>query len=108
MLSRLVGATGGRLFEVRADLDLETVFEEIDSEVRSQYSIGYTPKRDLGLPGFRTIKLDCRRRGLVVRARNAYSPSSSHLAVRSCCEIASLVGGRQLAQAGGHAGMLLP
>ena len=45
MLSRVAGETGGKLFEVGPDLYLESVFEAIDVEVRSQYSIGYTPKR---------------------------------------------------------------
>lgn len=78
MLSRLAGETSGRILEVEPDLDLEVVFEAIDTEVRGQYSIGHTPKRDLRLPGFRTIKLECRRSGLVVRARNGYSPMASH------------------------------
>ena len=40
MLRRLAGETVGRVFEVGPDLDLMAVFEAIDSEVRSLYSLG--------------------------------------------------------------------
>ena len=71
-LSRLTAETGGRFFEVGSELDLEGIFEAINAEVRSQYSLGYTPTRDLALPGFQKIKLTCNRSGHVVRARSGY------------------------------------
>ncbi len=40
--------------------------------MRSQYSIGYTPKRDLESGGFRRIKLKSLRKGLTIQARDGY------------------------------------
>jgi len=73
-LRRLARQTGGRAFEVNEDLTLEQIFDAIQRDLRSQYSIGYTSE-----PGdyeFRKIKLRTKRKGLTVQTRAGYYPKN--------------------------------
>lgn len=71
-LGHLSEQTGGRYFHVRGDGSLGKVFETISEEMRAQYSIGYTPSRNLGRSGFRKVSLRCTNARLKVRARKGY------------------------------------
>jgi VWFA-related protein len=42
VLTQMADETGGRFFEVTKKLPLDKIYEEIEEELRSQYSIGYT------------------------------------------------------------------
>ena len=64
--------TGGRTFEVGDELTLEQIFDQIQQELRSQYSIGYTPATKGG--EFREIKLRCKQKKLTVQSRTGYYP----------------------------------
>lgn len=76
-LRRISRDTGGSLFEVTRRNTLGAVFDRINEEMRNQYSIGYSPKRDLSIPGFRKIKLRTRHKGLKVQAREGYYPNAT-------------------------------
>jgi VWFA-related protein len=67
--------TGGAFFAVNRKQTLEQIYGKIEEELRSQYSLGYTPDRTAG-SAFRKIKIGVRRRGLVVRGREGYYPRS--------------------------------
>lgn len=71
-LKRIARETGGTMFEVSRKRPLKQILEQINQELRNQYSIGYTPKRDLSVQGFRKIKLRVKRKGLKVNARSGY------------------------------------
>ena len=71
-LSHLSEQTGGRYFHIRGGGPLGKVFETISEEMRAQYSIGYTPSRNLGRSGFRKVSLRCTNARLKVRARKGY------------------------------------
>ena len=73
-LKRMARETGGNVFEVSRKWSLQRIFDEIQQELRSQYSIGFTPQGDTGRPGLREIKLRTRRKGLKVQARSGYYP----------------------------------
>ncbi len=65
--------TGGRLLDVNKKRTLEQVYESIEEELRSLYSIGYTPDRETAKPNaYHTIRLATRDKGLVVQARDGY------------------------------------
>jgi VWFA-related protein len=51
---------------------LEKVFEDIQQEMRSQYSIGYTPINDQKDGGFRRLEVRVRDKNLKVQARRGY------------------------------------
>jgi VWFA-related protein len=75
-LNRISRDTGGSLFEVTKRKTLSSIYEAINDEMRNQYSIGYSPKRDLSVLGFRKIKLRTRQKGRKVQARQGYYPGA--------------------------------
>ncbi len=77
VLKKLARETGGNVFEVSRKRPLEQIFDQIQQELRSQYSIGYTPEGDSNEPGLRRIKLKTKRKGLKVQSRTGYYPKSS-------------------------------
>jgi VWFA-related protein len=70
VLERLAKETGGTFFEVSKKHPLEDIFKQIDEELRSQYSLGYTP--EAGGSGFRKIHVTVKPKGLLVQARDGY------------------------------------
>jgi VWFA-related protein len=71
-LKRLSEETGGRLFRAERRNSLEDIFRQIQEELRSQYSIGYTPS-DPGKEGaFRKIEIKTSNKDLKVQARKGY------------------------------------
>lgn len=76
-LKKLGRETGGNVFEVGKKKPLDEIFEEIQAELRSQYSIGYTPSQGASAGGFRKIELNAKDKNLKVSARNGYYPKGS-------------------------------
>jgi VWFA-related protein len=71
VLQRISKETGGSFFEVSKKMPIEKIYEQIEEELRSQYSLGYTPDKSEG-SGFRKIKVTAKGKGLVVQARDGY------------------------------------
>lgn len=71
VLQKMSRETGGGFFEVSRKHPLDSIFRELNAELRNQYSFGYTPD-EAARPGFRPIKLTTTRKGLVVQARSGY------------------------------------
>jgi VWFA-related protein len=67
-LERLAKDTGGRMFDGKAPLP--EYFSQIDEELRSQYSLGFTPVN--ARAGYRKLRVKVRRNDLNVRARDGY------------------------------------
>jgi Ca-activated chloride channel family protein len=70
--------TGGRaFFPYRLD-DLSRSFLDIGNELRSQYSLAYTPTNRKLDGKFRSIKIETDRGGMVIRSRKGYfAPATS-------------------------------
>ena len=65
--------TGGRLFEVSRKLPVDQIYTQIEEELRSQYSLGYTPARAEGTAaGYHKIQVSTKNKDLVVQARDGY------------------------------------
>jgi VWFA-related protein len=75
ILERMSEHTGGRLYKLSGDLTLEQVYDRIEEELRSQYSLGYTPEAGAA-PGFRQIELKAKGGGLSVSTRAGYYPAA--------------------------------
>ena len=75
-LKKLSRATGGGVFEVTRKRPLDEILETINDEIRNQYSIGYTPKRDLSQKGFREIEVRAKGKSYEVQAREGYYPEA--------------------------------
>jgi VWFA-related protein len=73
VLERISKETGGRMFEVSKKDPIDQIYDQIGEELRSQYSLGYTPDRaaDAG-PLYRKIQLTTNQSGLVVQTRDGY------------------------------------
>jgi VWFA-related protein len=71
-LVRMASETGGAFYEVSKKLNIARIFELIQQELRSQYSIGYVSDQPVRVSEFRKIQLTTNRRDLIVQARDRY------------------------------------
>jgi VWFA-related protein len=67
--------TGGSIYEVSRRSNLSEIFERIQEEMRSQYSIGYYPTNAEKDGSFRRIKIKTNQKGTKVQARRGYYAS---------------------------------
>ena len=73
VLKKLARTTGGEAFFPRRLDEVTQVLERIAHDIRSGYTLGYTPSRDT--PGYRAIRVDVKSpegKKLNVRARSGY------------------------------------
>ncbi len=71
-LRKMSEETGGRLFRVDNKHPLDSIFDQIQNEMRSQYTIAYSstnPRKD---GGFRKIEIKTLNKDLKVQARKGY------------------------------------
>lgn len=73
-LERLSLETGGSFFEVTDHQSIEKIYARIQEELRSQYSLGYTPDRSQTETEYRKIRLSTGRDDLIVQTRDGYYP----------------------------------
>jgi VWFA-related protein len=72
-LKMLSQRTGGAYFEASRKQTLDRIYGQIEEELRSQYSLGYTPDSK-ARRGYRRIKIAVRPHGMTVRGREGYYP----------------------------------
>jgi Ca-activated chloride channel family protein len=72
ILKYLANETGGKVFFPFEASDLASDFREIAKELRSQYSLAYTPTNSKRDGAFRTIDVETTEKGLRVRAKAGY------------------------------------
>jgi VWFA-related protein len=72
VLMRMSKETGGHFYAVSKKQTLNQVFDGIQGELRSQYSLGYVSDEPVRVSEFRTIRLTTRVNGLVVQCRDKY------------------------------------
>ncbi len=70
ILERLARETGGGYFEVTGKKTFSDIFSSIEEELRSQYSLGFTPDKDR--PGYHDLKVTVKDKGLIAQARSGY------------------------------------
>lgn len=75
VLERLSRETGAHFFEVSKRMPIDKVYEALEEELRSQYSIGYTPDTKAASSEFRRIHLTTKQKTLIVQTREGYYPS---------------------------------
>jgi VWFA-related protein len=71
-LEQISSQTGGRLLAVSRKRTIHQVYESIEEELRSMYSIGYTPDRAEATDTYRKIRLTTKVKGLIVLTRDGY------------------------------------
>jgi VWFA-related protein len=71
-LRKMSDETGGRVFKVDRRHPLEEAFQELQDEMRSQYSIGYTPTNDTKDGSYRHLEIRLANKDLKAQARKGY------------------------------------
>ena len=71
-LAAMVDASGGRRIDIQRYEDAEGAFQQILSELRQQYVIGFYPKRVRHDGAWHPIKLQVDEKGVVLRTREGY------------------------------------
>jgi len=72
VLQLLSMETGGGFFEVSRKQPIVAIYREIEEELRSQYSLGYTPDGKGRAAGYHNIRVATKQKGLIVQAREGY------------------------------------
>ncbi len=72
VLKQMAEETGGRLFQVDRKNSLDSIFDQIQQEMRTQYAIGYTPTNSKKDGSFRKIDLRASSKDLKVQVRKGY------------------------------------
>jgi VWFA-related protein len=72
VLQRLSSETGGGFFEVSKKQTIDQIFDILQEELRTQYSVGYVSDKPVTLSEFRKVQLTARRKGLTVQTRQGY------------------------------------
>lgn len=75
-LKKMSEETGGRMFRVDRKHTLDDIFREIQEEMRTQYSISYTPTSE-SKNAFRKIEIKTAKKDLKVQARKGYFASQN-------------------------------
>jgi len=71
-LRKMSDETGGRVYKVDRRHSLEDVFKELQDEMRSQYSIAYTPTNEVKDGGYRHLEVRMANKDLKAQARKGY------------------------------------
>ena len=71
-LRKMSDETGGHMFRVGRSHPLDQVFRELQDEMRSQYSIGYTPTNGLKDGSYRHLDVKLANKDLKAQARKGY------------------------------------
>jgi len=72
ILQRVSKETGGRFFEVTKKEPVGQIYDSIVEELRTQYSMGYTPDKDSAASGYHHVQLAVKRKDLTVQTREGY------------------------------------
>ncbi|MEP6715134.1 MAG: VWA domain-containing protein [Terriglobia bacterium] len=72
VLKHMADETGGRLFQVDRKNNLESIFDQIQQEMRTQYLVGYTPTNPARDGAYRKIDLRTHDKDLKVQVRKGY------------------------------------
>ena len=72
ILQRISKETGGRLYEVSKKETVDQIYASIAEELRTQYSLGYTPDKANDPAGYHKISLTAKEKNLTVQTRDGY------------------------------------
>jgi VWFA-related protein len=72
ILERVSKETGGRFFEVTKKQTVGQIYDGIVEELRTQYSMGYTPDKDSAASGYHHVQLTVKKKDLTVQTREGY------------------------------------
>jgi VWFA-related protein len=71
-LKRMAEDTGGRFFRVERNATLESIFQQIEQEMRSQYALSYSSSNPARDGSFRKLEIKTKNKDYRVQARKGY------------------------------------
>ena len=75
-LERIAGETGGRLFELKGKESIDSIFQQIGEDLRSEYRLGFSPAGDAAKDKYHQISLaltpEAAKRKLDIEVRDGY------------------------------------
>ena len=71
-LQELAEASGGKLFSAERIEELKGVYEQVAAEIRTVYSLAYTPKDPKRDGSFRRVRVKLNKDGAAIRTRKGY------------------------------------
>ena len=75
ILERISKETGGRMFEVSKKETVDQIYQQIQEDLRNQYSLAYVPDRPGNASEYRKIHVTTTQKELVVQTRDGYYPA---------------------------------
>ena len=72
LLKRMSQETGGGFYEMSKKQTFEQIFDQIQDELRSQFSIGYVSDTPIRISEFRKLQVSVNQKGLSVQSRDRY------------------------------------
>ena len=72
ILERISKETGGHFFVVTKKQTVGEIYDSIVEELRTQYSMGYTPDKDSAATGYHHVQLTVKGKDLTVQTREGY------------------------------------
>lgn len=72
ILERISKETGGRFFEVTKKQLVGDIYTSIADELRTQYSLGFTPDKDAAGEGYHRVVLQVKKKDMDVQTRAGY------------------------------------
>ena len=72
VLQRISMETGGGFFEVSKKYPIDQIYADLETELRSQYNLGYVSDHPVTLSEFRGVHLSVKPKNLVVQYRRRY------------------------------------
>jgi hypothetical protein len=72
VLEQIARETGGRLYEVSKKEKIDQIYASIAEELRTQYSLAYTPDKENSGSGYHRLTLTTKKGDLVVQTREGY------------------------------------
>ena len=73
-LTRLADETGGRSFFIRQIEELESIYGQVQRELRSQYLVAYQSTNTSEEDSFRVVELEVDRSDVEVKTLSGYYP----------------------------------
>jgi VWFA-related protein len=71
-MERMAAETGGAFFVVSKKLTIDQIFDRIQTELRSQYNLGYVSDKSVDIPEFRKLLVKVDEKGFNVQTRARY------------------------------------
>jgi VWFA-related protein len=72
IMERIAKETGGRFFEVTKKQSVGDIYSSIAEELRTQYSLVYSPDKESSATGYHHLQLQVKKKDLTVQTREGY------------------------------------